>query len=125
MQRIPLSSSNVESAGYDPIRGILEISFKGGRIYNYSDVPPDVYAGLMAASSPGAYVNQFIAYTFNYEQGEAPEAENLIEDALEGALETPGLAVAAEIGVTLAAPEVRAVGLMSRFVGVLRRMLPF
>ena len=118
MIRIPLSSSNVESAGYS--RGTLEIEFKGGRVYHYSDVPPDVYAGLMAAPSPGAYVNQFIAYTFNYEQGEAPS--DLIEDALE---EAPELAEAAETAAEIAIPEVRAAGLMSRFVGVLRRMLPF
>jgi hypothetical protein len=112
------SSSNVVSAGYS--RGTLEIEFKGGRVYNYSDVPPDIYAGLMAAPSPGAYVNQFIAYTFNYEQGEAPES--IIEDALE---EAPELAEAAEIAATIAMPEARMASWLVRFGSALRRMMPF
>jgi hypothetical protein len=93
---------------------------KGSRTYHYSDVPPDIYAGLMAAPSPGAYVNQFIAYTFNYSQGEAPES--IIEDAIE---EAPELAEAAEVAATIAMPEMRAVSWLARFGSALRRMMPF
>jgi hypothetical protein len=116
LQHIPLSSSNVESCAYDDRRQILEISFKGGRVYHYLDVDPGTFLGLISASSPGAYVNSSIAYNFNYQFGPAPET-TLLEDALE---ELPQIAEA------VAMPEEAvARGVMSRFVGALRRMLPF
>ena len=37
MYRIPVSSSNLASVGYEG--GILEIEFKSGSVYQYSGVP--------------------------------------------------------------------------------------
>ena len=52
MRRDPYNSSTIFSAGYDPTR-VLEIEFRNHRLYRYLDVPPEVYAGLRAADSPG------------------------------------------------------------------------
>lgn len=55
MNRISVASSNIVSIGYDKTRKLLEIEFKGGSIYQYSDVPLGVYEELMAAGSRGKY----------------------------------------------------------------------
>jgi hypothetical protein len=58
MNRIPVSSSNLASVGYDSSTQVLEVEFLHGGIYQYSGIPPSVYAGLMAASSKGSYFDQ-------------------------------------------------------------------
>lgn len=55
MQRQPVESSMLRSAGYDPEREILELEFNNGRIYRYFGVPHEVLADLMAADSKGRY----------------------------------------------------------------------
>jgi hypothetical protein len=60
MDRIPVSSSNLESVGYDSSTLMLEVAFLHGGIYQYSGVPSSVYAGLMAASSHGSYFDQHV-----------------------------------------------------------------
>ena len=59
IERIPVESSSLVSAGYDPASETLEVEFRTG-IYQYVGVPTDRYEGLMAAESKGAYFNQFI-----------------------------------------------------------------
>lgn len=49
------SSQALASADYDESRQELSITFKSGRTYTYRSVPPDVYEGLVSASSPGSY----------------------------------------------------------------------
>ena len=60
MQRTKVSSSNLHSIGYDNVTNILEIEFLGGSIYQYSNVPENIYTGLMSASSHGSYFNNNI-----------------------------------------------------------------
>lgn len=55
MRRQPVSSSNLRSVGYDKSTNTLEIEFNSGGIYQYYNVPPAVYKGLMNASSHGKY----------------------------------------------------------------------
>lgn len=50
-----VESSMIHAVGYDAEKRILEIVFNRGRTYEYLDVPPDVYEGLMKASSKGQY----------------------------------------------------------------------
>lgn len=56
MQRTKVSSSNIASIGFDPASQVLEVEFLNGSIYQYSDVPPSVHKGLMAAASHGSYL---------------------------------------------------------------------
>lgn len=55
MNRIPVTSSNLASIGYDEGTQTLEIEFRSGAIYQYFGVSSDVHAALMAASSHGSY----------------------------------------------------------------------
>ena len=60
MQRIPVSSSNVCSVGYDPQRHVLEVEFKGGGVYQYAGVPAEAHRALMAAPSVGSHIARHI-----------------------------------------------------------------
>lgn len=60
MDRKYVSSSNIASIGYDPMRMILEVEFLNGSIYQYYDVPEELYIGLMAASSHGKFLHEYI-----------------------------------------------------------------
>jgi len=55
MKRKSVESSNLASVGYDAAKQILEIEFNHGGIYQYFDVPQDVYDELMDADSHGRY----------------------------------------------------------------------
>lgn len=50
-----LTSTTLRSAGYDERERVLEVQFRHGTVYRYLDVPREVYEGLMAARSRGAY----------------------------------------------------------------------
>lgn len=54
MERIPVSSSNLASVGYQD--GILEVAFKSGSVYQYTGVPESVYEALMSAPSHGKFL---------------------------------------------------------------------
>lgn len=60
MNRIPVSSSNVKSVGYDEEESKLEVEFNNGSIYQYSNVPINKYSDLMNSSSHGKYFHRFI-----------------------------------------------------------------
>lgn len=55
MDREPVNSSNLASVGYDSEDNILEVEFHHGGVYQYSNVPSEVYEGLMSAESHGKY----------------------------------------------------------------------
>ena len=59
IRMIPVISSNVESIGYDAGTQTLRVEFKGGRIYEYSDVPQEKWEGLNA-TSVGSYLHREI-----------------------------------------------------------------
>lgn len=54
IERVPVTSSNLASVGYDPEARVLEVEFRGGAVWRYLDVPPEEHAALMAAESKGA-----------------------------------------------------------------------
>ncbi len=66
MQRVPVSSSNLRSIGYDPITYTLEIEFHSGGIYQYTNVPQTIYQQLMAAPSLGKYFHANIRNMYPY-----------------------------------------------------------
>jgi non-canonical purine NTP pyrophosphatase (RdgB/HAM1 family) len=68
MQRIHVESSDVVSIGYDPKELTLEVEFKGGRVYDYYDVEPDVYKRFMAAESFGEYFFASISKHYRYKR---------------------------------------------------------
>jgi len=60
MHRDPVQSSNLASVGYEPETSTLEIEFHNGGIYQYFQVPQEIYEGLMNAGSKGTFFHQFI-----------------------------------------------------------------
>jgi len=66
MEREQVSSSNVKSIGYDINTSILEVEFKNGRVYQYFNVPINVYKALINASSIGKYLNSNIVGVYKY-----------------------------------------------------------
>jgi KTSC domain-containing protein len=68
VDRIPVDSTNIISAGYDPATKTLELEFVKGNIYQYFGVPRSIYEGLMAADSKGAFVNTEIKGSYDYNQ---------------------------------------------------------
>lgn len=61
-----VTSSNVESVGYDPEKKELRIKFKSGGTYSYAEVPKTVYESLMASDSKGAFVASAIRGRFKH-----------------------------------------------------------
>jgi len=69
MKRIPVTSSDIASIGYDDDSSTLEIEFhSGNNIYQYYGVPKFEYDGIMNASSHGKYLNQNIKNKYKYEK---------------------------------------------------------
>ncbi|EKH6498455.1 KTSC domain-containing protein [Providencia huaxiensis] len=60
MNRVPVSSSNLQSVGYDPATHVLEIAFHSSGIYQYLNVPTHIHSGLMSAPSKGQYFDVYI-----------------------------------------------------------------
>jgi hypothetical protein len=68
MQRTPVSSSEIQSIGYDAATQTLEVEFHSGGVYQYFDVPASEYQAFMAAASHGQYLNQHIKNTYRWQQ---------------------------------------------------------
>jgi hypothetical protein len=68
MKRIPLDSSSIKEAGFDPRARTLELMFTDGRVYRYFDVPLDVYANLLDAPSVGRFFLENIRDTYRFER---------------------------------------------------------
>lgn len=60
MKRHSVVSSNIDRVGYEESSQTLEMTFKGGGVYEYSNVPESVFNALRSASSVGRYFAQHI-----------------------------------------------------------------
>lgn len=64
--RVPVTSSQVKSIGYNPPTQELDIEFAGfGKnpkpaVYRYQNVGPELHAAILSAPSIGRHVNQTI-----------------------------------------------------------------
>ncbi len=65
-----IASSNIAGAGYTVVEesGQLYVHFKGGGLYKYSGVGPDIAAGLWQAESPGGFFHARIRDRYTTEQ---------------------------------------------------------
>jgi hypothetical protein len=68
MRRRLVSSSAISSVGYDRKANTLELEFSSGGVYDYYEVPPKVYAALMAAESKGRFVSERIRGQYRSER---------------------------------------------------------
>jgi len=65
MNMVSVSSSNLVAVGYDKASTTLRIQFNSG-LYDYYNVPENIYNGLLNASSKGEYHHAFIKNSYRY-----------------------------------------------------------
>ena len=53
-------SRALEEAGYDAATQTLRVRFRHGGLYDYLDVPPEVFEGLLASAHPWTEWRQLI-----------------------------------------------------------------
>ena len=68
MKRQSVESSNLASVGYDKENQILEVQFNHGGVYQYFEVPKNVYEALMNAGSHGKYFVHNIMDDYEYQK---------------------------------------------------------
>jgi hypothetical protein len=68
VERQPVKSRILRSVGYDDSTKILEIEFHTGLVYQYSGVPPKVYADLMHSEEIGKYFSEKVRPKFHTKQ---------------------------------------------------------
>ncbi len=74
MQLEIVESSMIHAVGYDKEKRLLEIIFVTGGIYQYVNVPSEVYEGLLKAESKGQYFLANIRDMYDYwELKDAPK----------------------------------------------------
>jgi len=66
MLRVNLQSTSLNAATFQEQSAFLELEFRNGAIYRYSDVPAQVYRELLRAESKGRYFNQHVRNRFSY-----------------------------------------------------------
>jgi hypothetical protein len=76
MQRRPLHTERLRSAGYDPRAQRLEIEFSSGDVRAYKGVPDEVARRFFAAPNPAAFWEDRIAEEYPVERaGGAQDAD--------------------------------------------------
>ena len=63
-----MPSTVISSINYDENACRLTITFVSGKIYEYKDVPEEIYNGLKTSRSKGIYFNEYIKDKYEYEK---------------------------------------------------------
>ncbi len=66
MQLDPVESSMLAAVGYDAHLQALVVLYNSGKAYQYLEVPPDVFQGLIEASSKGRFMLDHVIDHFPY-----------------------------------------------------------
>ena len=61
-----MPSTVIQNIRYNPISYTLRITFISGTVYDYLDVPPEIYVAMKASGSKGTYLNTHIKGHFNF-----------------------------------------------------------
>ena len=64
----PVSSSNIDSIGYDEQNQEVYVRFLNGSLYVYKGVPAHEYQNLLEAPSHGSYLNRNFKNVYPYER---------------------------------------------------------
>ncbi|MDD2200117.1 MAG: KTSC domain-containing protein [Candidatus Paceibacterota bacterium] len=67
-EMIPVSSSNIESIGYDEQNGQVYVRFLNGSLYVYKGVPLHEFKNLRDAPSLGSYLHRNYKNVYPYER---------------------------------------------------------
>lgn len=68
IDKVFVSSSNVEAVGYDEDTQTLRVWFINGSVYDYSGVSQPEFEGLRDAPSVGSYLHRNIKGQYPYEK---------------------------------------------------------
>jgi hypothetical protein len=68
VEMVPVSSSNIESVGYDKENEITYVRFLNGTLYSYKGVPMHEFEGLLNAPSIGSYLHRNFKNIYPYER---------------------------------------------------------
>lgn len=68
MERQSVDSTTVRGIGYATEAQTLEVEFTSGRVYQYFDVPPEIYRAFAGASSKGSYFNAEIKNVYRFSE---------------------------------------------------------
>ena len=68
MERIELDSTALAWVRYLPADRVLQVGMRSGMVYDYFDVPVQIYCDLLAAESKGRYYNQHIRNVFRFQR---------------------------------------------------------
>jgi hypothetical protein len=63
-----MPSTVVEHMNYDPATAVLRIHFVSGMVYDYKDVPAEVFASLKNSGAKGVFLNQNIKGKYPFEK---------------------------------------------------------
>jgi len=66
MERTYVASTNISSVGYDEQTQTLEVEFLNGTVYQYYNVPPNIFEQLMREGSKGRFLNTYIKNAYPY-----------------------------------------------------------
>ncbi len=66
MYMVSVNSSRLETVGYDERLKLLQIQFVDGSMYEYYDVPKNIYIGLATASSTGEYFHEYVKGVYRF-----------------------------------------------------------
>ena len=66
MQRYSVASSNIASVGYDLATETMEVQFLSGSVYQYYNVPENMYDRLMREGSKGRFLHTYIKNAYPY-----------------------------------------------------------
>lgn len=59
-------SSNIYKIGYEPSTSTLEVEFQDRSVYQYFDVPEQIWQGFKAADSKGKFLHYNVKGNFRY-----------------------------------------------------------
>jgi hypothetical protein len=63
-----MPSSVVSTMSYDASTSTLRVIFVSGMIYEYKDVPEEVYIAMKTSGAKGIYLNQHIKGRYRFEK---------------------------------------------------------
>ena len=66
MDRKPIRSTSICSVAYEPATMTLELELRDGTVYQYFNVPEQVYQDFLAATFTGSYFNSYIKNCYSY-----------------------------------------------------------
>ncbi|MGA1354220.1 MAG: KTSC domain-containing protein [Candidatus Limnocylindrus sp.] len=64
----PVRSSMIREIGYTTPKRQMHVRFNTGNVYGFSDVPVDVYSGLLKADSKGTYFNENVRDKYEHKK---------------------------------------------------------